>query len=263
MGFLRFFTFALLASRAVAQDPVDEEDQIDKPQSPNLAVKISTSFPSSEIFGIKLINGQATQAVLSVSNEEPDPVTVVFIGGSLWTSPAISRPHKTAVPASESIRYKFATELQPQELKLNLAVVLTTAKNKGAPVTIQAFNETVAIVEPDTSIFDPQILFLYLFLAAIFGGTCYFIYSTWISTLFPQKRRPTGGKDASRARKSTAGSKGVDPGDQVSVLGADGPAVTSGAAAKAYDESWIPAGHLQRPDARRVKSGARPKSRNG
>ncbi|KAI4227827.1 MAG: hypothetical protein L6R36_002121 [Xanthoria steineri] len=289
MGFSRFFTLALLAFGAVAQDPVQEEEeqeQVDKPQSPNLAVKISTSFPSSEIFGIKLINGQATQAVLSVSNEEPDPVTVVFVGGSLWTSPAdfpsssspqdggarIVRNLTTTrygieIPAgqSESIRYKFATELQPQELKLNLAVVLTTAKNKGAPVTIQAFNETVAIVEPDTSIFDPQILFLYLFLAAIFGGTCYFIYSTWISTLFPQKRRggASGGKDASRARKSTAGSKSVDPADQVSVLGADGPAVTSGAAAKAYDESWIPAGHLQRPDARRVKSGARPKSRNG
>ncbi|KAI4112045.1 MAG: hypothetical protein LQ339_000052 [Xanthoria mediterranea] len=293
MGFSRFFTLALLAFGAVAQNPVqeeEEEEQVDKPQSPNLAVKVSTSFPSSEIFGIKLINGQATQAVLSVSNEEPEPVTVVFVGGSLWTSPSADFPSSSPqdgarivrnltttrygieIPAgqSESIRYKFATELQPQELKLNLAVVLTTAKNKGTPVTIQAFNETVAIVEPDTSIFDPQIapplppsnsLFLYLFLAAIFGGTCYFIYSTWISTLFPQKRR-TGGKDASRARKSTAGSKGVDPADQVSVLGADGPAVTSGAA-KAYDESWIPAGHLQRPDARRVKSGARPKSRNG
>ncbi|KAL8671900.1 MAG: hypothetical protein Q9168_003611 [Polycauliona sp. 1 TL-2023] len=275
MGFLRFFAFALLAVGTIAKDSADEE--IDKPQSPNLAVKVSTSFPSSEIFGIKLVNGQATQAVLSVSNDEPEPVTVVFVGGSLWTSdftspspqgPRIVRNLTTTrydmeIPAgqSESINYKFATELQPQELKLNLAVVLTTGG--GTPVTVQAFNETVAIVEPDTSIFDPQIIFLYLFLLAIFGGTCYFIYSTWISTLFPQKRRSGGGgKDASRARKSTSGSKSVDPSDQVSVLGGDGPAIASGA--KAYDESWIPAGHLQRPDARRVKSGAgRPKSRNG
>ncbi|KAL8842184.1 MAG: hypothetical protein Q9176_002877 [Flavoplaca citrina] len=271
MGFLRFLTFALLALRTVAEDAVEEETG--KPQSPNLAVKVSTSFPSSEIFGIKLVNGQATQAVLSVANEEPEPVTVVFVGGSLWTSdftspsPQGSRIVRNLTTTrydieisagqSESIQYKFATELQPQELKLNLAVVLKTSE--GTPITLQAFNETVAIVEPDTSIFDPQIIFLYLFLAGVFGGTCYFIYSTWISTLFPQKRR--GGKDASRARKSTSGSKSVDPSDQVSVVGADGPAVTSGA--KAYDESWIPAGHLQRPDARRVKSGSRPKSRNG
>jgi len=91
-----------------------------------------------------------------------------------------------------------------------------------------------------------------------FCGTCYFIYSTWITTLFPQKRR--GGKGGERAKRSSGQSKKVDPADQVSVVGADGPAVTSGA--KAYDESWIPAGHFNRPDARRLKSGSRPKSRS-
>lgn len=101
-------------------------------------------------------------------------------------------------------------------------------------------------------------VFLYFFLAAAFGGTCYFIYSTWISTLFPQKRR--GGKGGERAKKSSGQSKKVDPADQVSVIGADGPAVTSGA--KAYDESWIPAHHINRPQAQRIKSSGRPKSRS-
>lgn len=139
-------------------------------QTPNLAVKISTSFPASEIFGIKLVNGQATQAVLSIANEEPDPVSVVFIGGSLWTSdytspspqgPRIVRNltttrYEVEIPAGEkeSVKYNFATELQPQELTLNLAVVVTD--HEGSAYTLQAFNETVAVVEPDTSIFDPQ-----------------------------------------------------------------------------------------------------------
>ena len=101
-------------------------------------------------------------------------------------------------------------------------------------------------------------VFLYLFLGAAFGGTCYFIYSTWITTLFPQKRR--GGKGGERAKKSSGQSKKVDPSDQVSVVGADGPAVATGA--KAYDESWIPAHHINRPQAQRVKSGGRPKSRS-
>ena len=60
------------------------------------------------------------------------------------------------IPAgqSESISYNFATELQPQDLKLNLAAVVTDSE--GTPSTLPAFNETVSIVEPDTSIFDPQ-----------------------------------------------------------------------------------------------------------
>lgn len=94
-------------------------------------------------------------------------------------------------------------------------------------------------------------IFLYLVLLGVFGGTVYFIYSTWITTLFPQQRR--GGKGGERAQRSSGGSKKVDPSDQVSVLGADGPAVASGS--KAYDESWIPAQHLQRPEAKRISSG--------
>jgi hypothetical protein len=97
----------------------------------------------------------------------------------------------------------------------------------------------------------PSSIFLYLVVLGAFGGTVYFIYNTWITTVFPQKKGR--GKGGERAKKSSGGSKKVDPADQVSVVGADGPAVTSGA--KAYDESWIPASHLQRPEAKRVRTG--------
>lgn len=94
-------------------------------------------------------------------------------------------------------------------------------------------------------------IFLYLFLVACFAGTCYFIYNTWIATLFPQKQR--GGKGGERAKASSRGSKAVDPSGQVAVGGADGPAVASGQ--QALDQSWIQAQHLKRPDAKRVGSG--------
>jgi hypothetical protein len=97
----------------------------------------------------------------------------------------------------------------------------------------------------------PSSIFLYLVLLGAFGGTVYFVYNTWISTFFPQKKGR--GKGGERAKMSSGQSKKVDPADQVAVVGADGPAVTSGA--KAYDESWIPASHLQRPEAKRVRSG--------
>ena len=92
---------------------------------------------------------------------------MVYIGGSLWTPHNGPRAaqivrnltttrYNVEIPAGqkESITYNFATELLPQDLNLILAAVVADAK--GAPYTLQAFNETVSIVEPDTSIFDPQ-----------------------------------------------------------------------------------------------------------
>ncbi|KAI9671491.1 MAG: hypothetical protein M1817_003542 [Caeruleum heppii] len=278
MGFLRLSTLALLASCALSADVSPSmEAEADVPQTtPNLNVEISTSFPQSEIFGIKLVNGHATQSVLSIANHEAQAVTVEVVGGSLWSVADMrtSGPsqnirnltavrYNVAIPAgqSESLSYAFATDLQPGEVRLLLAAMVRVDGKKGAVVPVSAFNETVTVVEPETSIFDPQIIFLYLFLLAAFASTGYFIYATWITTLFPQKRGGRGGKGGERAKRSSGGSKKVDPADQVNVVGADGPAVTSGA--KAYDESWIPEHHIKRPEARRVKSskaGGRSKS---
>jgi hypothetical protein len=97
-------------------------------------------------------------------------------------------------------------------------------------------------------------IFLYLFLLAVFAGTIYFVYKTWIETLFPQTRR--GGKGGERAKRSTAGTKAaVSPKDQASATGGSGAAVASGASQKGYDESWIPEHHINRPKARKVQSG--------
>lgn len=84
----------------------------------------------------------------------------------------------------------------------------------------------------------------------------YFVYKTWIETLFPQTKR--AGKGGERAKRSSGGSKKAVPvEEQVSVIGADGPAVTTGALAQqAYDESWIPDHHINRPKAKRVQSGS-------
>lgn len=97
-------------------------------------------------------------------------------------------------------------------------------------------------------------LFLYLILAAAFAGTSYFIYNTWITTLFPQQKRRAGVKGGERTKLAARGAKKVDVAEQIPVLGEDGPAVASGTS-KGYDESWIPAQHLQRPQAKRLRSG--------
>ncbi|KAF1847002.1 uncharacterized protein K460DRAFT_363115 [Cucurbitaria berberidis CBS 394.84] len=253
----------LLSLRALGAFAKIEVEQVavdNEAQTPNLKVAVSVSFPQSEIFGVKLINGHATEARLSITNDEPTPIGVIIVGGSLIQEVSgqsqivrnlTNQRYSIEIPAGqeETVPYTFSTELHPQNLRLQLVTVLKDAK--GAFYTVPVYNETVSIVEAPTSFFDPQIIFLYLVLLGAFGGIVYFIYNTWITTFFPQKKGR--GKGGERAKKSSAGSKKVDPADQVAVVGADGPAVTSGA--KAYDESWIPASHLQRPEAKRVRSG--------
>lgn len=102
--------------------------------------------------------------MIAFTNEEPNPVTVNFVGGSLWSlqEPSQAVRNLTAtrygieVPAGqrESISYSFATEMHPQDVRLNLAAILSDSEGKF--YNVQAFNGTVSVVEPETSIFDPQ-----------------------------------------------------------------------------------------------------------
>lgn len=149
------------------QVEVVEEDIENPAMTPRLQVSISASFPQAEVFGVKLVNNHANEAVLSFTNKEPAPVTLRFVGGSL-TAPAMGeQPARlvrnltttqfntdVAAGASESFVYKFTTDLHPAELQLQLAAIV--ADQAGNFFTVSAYNETVTVVEAPTSIFDPQ-----------------------------------------------------------------------------------------------------------
>jgi Translocon-associated protein (TRAP), alpha subunit len=156
-----------LSSSNRDQGPIEEEVGEDKLQTPIVAVSVGAAFPDAEIFGIKLVNGKPTKALLTFSNEEPEPVTVKFIVGVLWTAPfdlqdtrivrnLTATRYNVEIPAGEkqSLPYDFATELHPQDLRLELAAIVSNSAGKDFAMT--AFNETVSIVEPDTSFFDPK-----------------------------------------------------------------------------------------------------------
>jgi hypothetical protein len=127
-------------------------------------VSVEASFPDAEIFGIKLVNGKPSEAILSFMNEEPEPVTVQFVGGSLFTDDGPNSrivrnlttvQYAVEIPAGEkqSLPYRFQTNMHPQNLRLNLAAVV---RSESIFYTLQAFNGTVSLVDPDASIFDPQ-----------------------------------------------------------------------------------------------------------
>lgn len=85
-------------------------------------------------------------------------------------------------------------------------------------------------------------IFLYIFLTGVFGGTLYFIYKTWIETLFPQAKKAP--------RVSKKGKKPIEAAEPLS--GSESVAITSGVDS-AYDESWVP-DHVRRPTTKRTKS---------
>ena len=105
---------------------------------------------------------------------------------------------------------------------------------------------------------DPMFLriFLYLFLLATFVGVGYAFYAIWIQPYFAPKRGTrsgAGGVGSGDRRRTKKEPLAVQP-------PTENEATATGA--KVYNEEWIPAHHIQRPEARRVKSGTpRPKSR--
>jgi hypothetical protein len=141
------------------------QEGVEEPQTPNLNVAVSVSFPQSEVFGVKLINGHATEARLSVNNKEPTAVGVSIVGGSLIKEVngqsqilrnLTSQKYSIEIPAGaeETVPYTFTTDQHPQDLRLQLVAVLKDINNN--MYTVPIYNETVSVVEAPTSFFDPQ-----------------------------------------------------------------------------------------------------------
>lgn len=247
---------ALQVFGAVAQEePVAEA--VAEPSTLNADIR--TSFPDSDILGLKLVNGRTTTALVEVTNHEDGPIQFLFANGALWTPEELADDvpayqgivrNLTVVQYSleiepgetKSFPYSFVLDMNPQDVRLHLLAVFTNAK--GVVFQVPAYEGSTAIVEAPTSFLDPQIIFLYLVLTAAFGGTLFFVYKTWIEALFPQAKK-------TRAPKKPV-QKPVDPADALS---------GSESAGKSYDESWIPDHHINRPVAKRVKSSASSKKK--
>lgn len=140
--------------------------------APPFDVSVTASFPSAEIFGPKIINGQGTHALLDITNNEGAPITLVMVGGmlsrpetdlkagahasSLIVKNLTTTKYTVEVPAGakESLPYTFTTDLQPADLQLSLMAIFTD--NKGNVRQVPAFHDTVSVVEAPTSFLDPQ-----------------------------------------------------------------------------------------------------------
>ncbi|KAE8140603.1 hypothetical protein BDV38DRAFT_239989 [Aspergillus pseudotamarii] len=262
MARFSFLSLALLSAQALiggslAADAAEKAEET--VETPKLALTAQATFPASEIFGVKVVNGYPTQALVAFTNDEPAPVKVNFIGGTLSTLDEedskivrnlTATGYNVEIPAgeTETLSYQITTEMHPQDLRLSLASIVSDSE--GRFYTVYAYNGTVSVVEPETSFFDPQILFLYFFLLACFSGVVYFFYTVWVAPYFPQKRK--SGKGAEYSKKTSVAAKKAETVEPSS------PAVSS---ATTYNADWIPAHHINRPEARKVKGSTRSKSR--
>lgn len=141
----------------------------DKRDELPLQVDVKVTFPDAEIFGVKMVNGRPTRALLHVTNNEEVPVNaLVAIGALLSPANTPGAPDPPVVirnltgakfdtlvqpKTTEILTYAFSTIMNPRDLTLELKTVLS----RGPRVfTLTAFNESVSIVEAPVSIFDPQ-----------------------------------------------------------------------------------------------------------
>ncbi|KAK8110417.1 uncharacterized protein PG998_006874 [Apiospora kogelbergensis] len=227
---LQYSLLAALALRVVsvfAQDGSPLDANAGSPPAAELKADVVATFPEADIFGVKLVNGRPTKAVVDITNNEAEPIQVTFMGGALYTLQELA---EGAHPSAGILRNLSS------DVRLNLMAVITNGANQIFQVNVA--DQTVSIVEAPTSILDPQIIFLYLVLSAAFAGTCYFVYNTWFASFFPQTKKPRAPKAVVIEKEPLSGGEG------------------SGVDVKTYDESWIPQDHINRPTARRVKSGA-------
>ncbi|PHH80485.1 hypothetical protein CDD82_1715 [Ophiocordyceps australis] len=249
-----------VAAQADAEpDAASAESSSSKPLS---RATITTAFGEGSELGVNLVNGRPTRALLTVTNTDATgPITLGFVGGTLAAprdtdgGGAIVRnltatQYGLVVDAGQTrtATYSFALDMQPQEVRLRLVAVVSHA---GGMYEVEAHSGLATIVEAPTDYTDPQILFLYLLLCALSAGIVYFAYKTWIETLFPL-RRPAPARRSRRSLDTDAASSSSGPARG----GAADPADATSSGAKTYDESWIPQHHIQRPVAKRVKSGA-------
>lgn len=211
-------TDLLFSSLVFAKATTDEESR---------PIDIYGEFPNNP-FGI-IVNGQKNKLNVYFDNQADEAYTVNYISGALVKPDDFSAivrnlsvyKYDLTIPAKQKIAipYQFHSEFSPQDLGLTVIIDFSDAKKN--PVRGIAYNGTVTVTDPEHSIFDVQLLFLYVVLAGILAGVGYIIQQAFFST--PGKSKKT----KKTAEKSVPAKHRDESGKMV------------------LDESWIPEQHLK------------------
>ncbi|GMK59442.1 hypothetical protein CspeluHIS016_0800480 [Cutaneotrichosporon spelunceum] len=203
------------------------------------AVSAQASFSESNPFGL-VTNGEANPMVIQITNAGTNNFTLVSASASYHDTSKHWKLIKNATVAKFNLPvdaganftapYNLNSELRSQEHGLTVWVDLKHGKDLHR---VTAFNSTVSVVEPATSLFDPQVILMYLIIGAALLGAGYFAFTMYSDQ--PKKRKG--------ARKHAKAAVAVVEGS------------ISDSTKGTYDEDWIPAEHKRRAKGDGATSG--------
>ncbi|CAG8651757.1 6329_t:CDS:2, partial [Cetraspora pellucida] len=178
----------------------------------------------------QVVNGQKNTVKLIFDNKGTLNYTINLIGGALVNKDNPNEIYRNLTAVKYSIKapsmdhvefpYYFYAEFPPQELDIILFVFFSDDDKRQFRGV--GYNGTVTIVDPEHSLFDLQLIFLYVLLFGMVSGIGYMIFQAFF-----------GGVKAKKSKKRPV----VKPED-----------VTTGTSSS-YDENWIPEHHLKQPRA--------------
>jgi hypothetical protein len=198
------------------------------------AVAASVTWPESNPFQ-HVTNGERNALTIVAENVAASNITLVGVSGS-FHNPDTGKVLKNLTLTSYNVRlvekakvslpYSFHSEFRTGDIQLKLWVEYTVGDDKKTKFRADAFESTVAVVEPAASFFDIQMILTYLITLATLGAGGYFAYTQY----FPEATKKTpGGKKI----KSVAVTE--EPTDPAPVKGSG-----------VYSNDWIPEHHLRK-----------------
>ncbi|KAK6457253.1 increased recombination centers protein 22 [Scheffersomyces xylosifermentans] len=229
---MKFSSIIAALVAAVGTVSAFEAAEGEKPHSIAFIVDYSiVEYPEiTETDVVELTNGNSITLNYQAVNNEETEVTIIGVSGT-FLDPTTGKvlvnltagqvgPLTVQPGESESFNQKIPLNVLPANYKI-VPQLFVAHEDKVKHVAIRS--QLATIVDAPVSIFNPQLLFLELILLASAAGLGYFVYQTW-------------GKQYFQGTAPVASSKlrAVSPSSEGSATGG-----------KAYDESWIPEGHLK------------------
>ncbi|SAM07679.1 hypothetical protein [Absidia glauca] len=195
-----------------------------------LNVEVVAQFPDNP-FGL-IVNGQKNGVVMTLTNKDAVDASIVGVSGKvtlvgddskvLRTLPGLRYDSPLVSKATVELPYQFYSEFAPGELALTVYVDLLA---DGKPVRIVGYNGNITVTDPETSLLDAQLLFLYAIMAAGALGVLYIVREAFFGG---SKKKTTASPLSTKAAEPTVRAAHRDEKGQM-----------------VLDQSWIPEHHLK------------------